>query len=119
MPIVIASVLIFLVLCLCSFLIWEAVQRRKAEEKIPLHDLLKLIHTNAKTGANKTITTNKVSKVWLMEETNLKPRELKTLLGMMKEKCLVDAKQSFVTITSFGCEYFKNFGEKNGKTKFD
>lgn len=73
--------------------------------------VLSSIHAQAIQSGNKNLSTAKISKVFLMEKFNLKPKQLKKIIGSLKSKQLVEEKQDSVSITSFGEKYDNIFGK--------
>ena len=79
------------------------------EDSKNMNDILRLIHNNAMMGKDKAIPHNKVSKVLLMEDLDLRPMRLKAYIAKLSSKNLVKESTDSVNITPFGVQFFKVF----------
>jgi predicted transcriptional regulator len=110
-----------LVLCaLVGYVIYilasqEQKQTTTDNEKHKLRSrLIEKIYSEAHNAKGKNISTNTVSKVFLMESMNMKPAELKNYIYQLTSHGIVEEQQDTVTITPFGIEFFNMFGKEGG-----
>ena len=74
-----------------------------------MNDILRLVHDQAMAGKKNVIIHNKVSKVYLMEQTNLPPKVLKQYLSRLQHKGLIRETADTATITPFGIQFYETF----------
>lgn len=79
------------------------------EDNKNINELMRLIHNQAQMGSNKAITKNDVSKVLLMEDLDLRPKEMMRLLAILIDKNLIRSGVDSVTITPFGVQFYQVF----------
>ena len=80
------------------------------QEKVKiLNKILDIVHREASMGKETAITRNKVSKVLLMEQMDLRPQELKSYLATPASKNLIKETIDTVTITPFGVQFHQVF----------
>jgi len=105
------------------FLFYQFMQRRAARiekgsvtgDQAHIHKIVELVFDKAHDGTNKTVTSNKVSKVHLMERLDLKPQRLKAFIERLERKEIIKQQDDSVTITPFGIQFFKVFRSGDGK----
>jgi len=111
---------ILAIACIAGYGIYELymyVQRKNTMEELAgpgkdnrnLNRILSIVHNQASIGKEKAITRNKVSKVLLMEQMNLRPKELKDYLSLLSRKNLIKETIDYVTITPFGVQFHSVF----------
>lgn len=79
------------------------------EDSKQLNLIMGVVYNQAQMGKNKSVVQNQVSKVLLMEDLNLRPKELKHYLGILQSKNLIRESLDFVTITAFGVQFYQVF----------
>lgn len=79
------------------------------EDNKNLNQIIGVVYNQAQMGKDKAVTKNNVSKVLLMEDLNLRPRELKRYLGILTTKNLIKETVDSVTITPFGVQFYQVF----------
>lgn len=79
------------------------------EDKKNLNQIISVVYNQAQMGKDKAVTRNSVSKVLLMEDLNLRPKELKRYLGILSTKNLIKETVDSVTITAFGVQFYQVF----------
>jgi len=124
----IALIGFILVICgLGAWVVFEMYQHLKKKEQatqfeIPpevtmANRIIEEIYRDAYKQKGK-IAGNKVSKVFLMERVNLKPRQLSIYLDRLVNKNIIEEQQDTVSMTPFGVEFYKFFGGSDGKVDF-
>jgi len=101
------------------FEFYQHMQRKSTMEELSgpgednrcLNEIIRLVHTHALMGKDKAVTRNSVSKVTLMEDLNLRPRELKSYLGRLVTKNIIKEDIDSVTITPFGVQFYTVFSD--------
>ena len=121
--------LYFFILAICAIALYglyELYMNRKTKSKtysyyedstINVNKLLKVIYKHAKFGKNKSIESNKIDKLTLMEALNFRPAELNLCISKLLDKGLVVVNDNKVMITKFGVQFFKVFS--NDKSDSD
>lgn len=79
------------------------------EDSKQLNLIMGVVYNQAQMGKNKSVVQNQVSKVLLMEDLNLRPKELKRYLGILQSKNLIRESLEYVTITAFGVQFYQVF----------
>ena len=79
------------------------------EDNKNLNQIISVVYNQAQMGRDKAVTKNSVSKVLLMEDLNLRPKELKRYLGILTTKNLIKETVDSVTITPFGVQFYQVF----------
>ena len=113
--------------CSVGYVLYEIYSYLKKKRTLPklsgpseqvriMNQILYVVNTQAKIGKYKVITKNKVSKVLLMEDLDLRPQELKKYIKQLKSKGLLEEMLDYITITPFGVEFCKVFS--NDKFNF-
>jgi predicted transcriptional regulator len=74
-----------------------------------LNHIMHVVFYEANLGTNKALPRNNVSKVVIMENLNIKPKDLKRYIGILQSKNLVTESTDVVNITAFGVQFFKVF----------
>lgn len=94
---------------------WKMRQDTKAELAGPgednrnLKQIIRVVYNQAQMGGDKAITRTQVSKVLLMEDLDLRPKELKRYLGILSKRNLIKETLDYVTITPFGVQFYQVF----------
>jgi predicted transcriptional regulator len=79
------------------------------EDSRQLNQLMATIYNHAQMGSNKNIAQNKVLKVTLMEDLDLRPKVMKGYIKTLQDKNLIKETLDCVTITPFGVQFYQVF----------
>lgn len=87
----------------------EEIMTAPNEDNRNMKEIIQVVYNQAQMGSDKAVSRNKVSKVLLMEDLNLRPKELKRYLGILSRKNLIKETLDYVTITPFGVQFYQVF----------
>jgi hypothetical protein len=72
-------------------------------------DVFNHIFNQASDGPHGSVVRNQVSKIEIMEDLDISPKDLLEHLRYLKGKGVIDYTRDHVTVTAFGIQFLKNF----------
>jgi hypothetical protein len=74
-------------------------------------EIFNYVYNAAQYGEHRIMSKNKVDQMILMQDLNIRPKDLKEHLSYLKKKNLVTDTRNDIFITNFGIEYYRSFSD--------